>query len=149
MICMKSEQRCSSPRQSLTVPRSSCNSAQVPPGCCGILGLDFLTLFDWDFDIKGEKAPSPAFHGILHLSTSFYVYLHLQPSASVLFSRYNAEFTMLQAHIATAPKERKDCTSVLMADACRCFMILLAHSLKKASCLLQLLETDETGTLAV
>jgi len=28
----------------------------VPPGCCGILGLDFLTLFDWDFDIKGEKA---------------------------------------------------------------------------------------------
>ena len=96
-----------------------------------------------------ETHKSPAFHGILHLSTSFYVYLHLQPSASVLFSRYNAEFTMLQAHIATAPKERKDCTSVLMADACRCFLILLAHSLKKASCLLQLLETDETGTLAV
>ena len=28
----------------------------VPTGCAGILGLDFLTLFDWDFDIKGEKA---------------------------------------------------------------------------------------------
>ena len=81
---------------------------------------------------------------------AFYIYLHLQPSASMLFSRYNAEFTMLQAHIATAPKERKDCTSVLMADfACRCFLILLAHSLQKALCLLQLLETDETGTLAV
>ena len=28
----------------------------VPTGCAGILGLDFLTLFDWDFDIKTEKA---------------------------------------------------------------------------------------------
>eukprot|EP00438_Fugacium_kawagutii_P024596 Skav200064 [mRNA] locus=scaffold838:72833:74284:+ [translate_table: standard] len=28
----------------------------VPAGCAGILGLDFLTLFDWDFDIEGEKA---------------------------------------------------------------------------------------------
>ncbi|CAK9095471.1 unnamed protein product [Durusdinium trenchii] len=28
----------------------------VPGGCAGILGLDFLTLFDWDFDIDAKKA---------------------------------------------------------------------------------------------
>ena len=33
-----------------------CFEPQVPPGTAGILGLDFLTLFDWDFDIAAQKA---------------------------------------------------------------------------------------------
>ena len=28
----------------------------IPLGCCGILGLDFLKLFDWDFNVEAEEA---------------------------------------------------------------------------------------------
>ena len=31
-------------------------TTEIPIGTAGILGLDFLALFDWDFDVRSEKA---------------------------------------------------------------------------------------------